>query len=99
MISHNEVLQDRIEDLEQLVEELSKKLVARDIELYDQVTKTVSVESRYLELVDAMELHQKEAKQLVRQMECLHRDVVISGLYKIEQGVDILKHDLEEDIK
>ncbi len=51
MKTHNEVLQDRIKDLEQLVEALSKKLVIRDSELYDQIAKTVSVQTEYIELI------------------------------------------------
>ena len=99
MIEFEEVLEDKVRDLEQLVEALSIKLMERDTELYTQISKTISIEDNYLELVRQMELHRKEARLLVRQLECLHSDVVLGGLCKIEAGVEMLKSDLSEEMK
>ena len=98
--------EDKIEELELIIENkdniinaMAIKLVERDTEIYDQIAKTCSIESKYLGLVQQLELHHLEAKQLVRQLECLHHDVVKEGLYKIESGISTLRSDLEEDIK
>ena len=84
---------------DKLIEALSIKLMERDTELYTQISKTISAQDKYLELVDKMELHRKEARLLVRQLECLHSDVVLGGLCKIEAGVEMLKSDLSEEMK
>ena len=105
MTPYTDVLKGQIEELEmkvelkdELINNLALKLVESNDQLHDQVTKTCSIESKYLELVQQLELHHLEAKQLVRQLECLHHDVVKEGLYKIESGISTLRSDLEESI-
>ena len=94
-----EELEMKVELKDELIVNLALKLVESNDKLHDQVTKTCSIESKYLDLVQQLELHHLEAKQLVRQLECLHHDVVKEGLYQIEKGVSTLRSDLEEGMK
>ena len=90
---------EMLTSLSQMVDSLSKKLVDRDNQIYDQIAKTYTTEDKYLQLVEKTELYQKEMRGLVRQLEYLHHDVVMGGIVEIGHGVSTLKSELEEEIK
>ena len=45
-MDYHEVLEEKIVDLEALVEALSIKLMERDTELYAQISKTISAQDK-----------------------------------------------------
>ncbi len=84
---------------DKVIEALSIKLAEKDNHIYDQIAKTYSIEDKYLQLVEKIELYQREMRAMIRQLEYLHHDVVLDGLCNISKGVEQIRHDLEEEIK
>ena len=93
------ILNQRIDIKDELIEALSIKLAEKDNQVYDQIAKTYSVEDKYLQLVSLVETYHKEMRRMVRQLDGLHSNIVLDGLYNISKGVEQIRHDLEEEIK
>ena len=89
----------------ELVEEI-KLLKAECIEnteiiakLRNSCSKNKTLEEQYILCVDQLAENVKYLKSITNKIKDIHTVVVKSSLYDIEDGLEVLKHELEEQIK
>jgi len=58
-----------------------------------------TLEDRYIECVNTLEKAAHHIKDITAQLKDINKHIVKGAIHDIESGVEILKHELEEEIK
>ena len=91
-------MQHKLNELEAQVYNDGLTIIFQEDKIKELEAKSSSLEAQYLEAVDCIEKHSIAARAISRQLEELHAMVTLDGLGKINEGIDILKRDLEENL-
>jgi len=57
------------------------------------------LEEKYLECVNTLEQAMLHIKGITTQLEDINKHTVKGAIYEIESGIEILKHELEEELE
>jgi len=66
--------------------------------LKEQETYSKSLQAQYLESVDSLIVASKHIRTLVSRLDDLNTNITKSAIATIESGIEVLKHELEEEI-
>ena len=62
-------------------------------------TRIQTLEEKYLECVNTLEQSMLHIKDITTRLEDINKHIVKGAIYEIESGIEVLRHELEEEIK